>query len=252
MTELRAKLPREDEINEDDRCAKIKRHDIDIAPTADVDNKLAEKLDSLLKINISNKRRFKTNKPRSDRGDESRTVSDAVVDGQQSTLKQRNLTKEELRERLVKKYDTLVPELDPKRTSVRVVEVLSANESIELGKDQARKQLHREMELNSVSGNQLAYKKGLQSFKFNDGYELTMKNFATKNTKQNQSATSGLSSALRDNRNRSPTVSKSSKSVGFASAVSYRSDERYNDESDCDDDDDDDELTESDCSTVDD
>lgn len=242
-TKIRVKLLRDDEV-ENERCIKAKRHDIDINPTADVDTKLAEKLDSLLRINVPHKSRFKTNKPRSD---ESRSVSNRIVGGEETTLKHRNLTKKELKERLVKKYDTLVPELDPRRTEVKVVEILSANESIELGKEQARKQLQRELEISSVSGNRSAYKTGLKAFRFNDGYESTMKNFATKNTNQNQSATSGLSSALKNNPSGS---SKASKSVAFAESVSQQKDAGDDDESDYDDDDDD--STESDCSTVDD
>lgn len=242
-TESRVKLLRDDEV-ENERCIKAKRHDIDISPTADVDAKLAEKLDSLLRIHVPHKSRFKTNKPRSD---ESPSVSNKIVIGEKNTLKHRDLTKEELRERLLKKYDTLVPELDPKRTKVKVVEILSANESIELGREQARKQLQRELEIGSVSGNRSAYKTGLKAFKFNDGYGSTMKNFATKNINQNQLATSGLSSALKI----SPSgTSKASKSVAFAENVSQQKDPGDDDESDYDDDYDD--STESDCSTTDD
>lgn len=248
MTEERVKLLRDDEVD-NERCIKVKRHDIDIAPTADVDAKLAEKLDSLLKIDNPHKSRFKTNKPRPSQADESRTVTDKTVSPEQTKLIQRNLTKEELKERLIKKYDTLVPELDPKRTKVKVVEIFSANESIRLGKDQARKQLQRELEINSVSGNQSAYKTGLKAFKFNDGYELTMKNFATKRTDQNELASkSSLSSALKNKCSGSSTKPKASKSVGFSDNVSQMKDVRDDDESDYDDDD----LTESDCSSADD
>lgn len=246
MTENRVKLLHDDEV-ESERCPKIKRHDIDVTPTAEVDTRLAEKLDSLLSISNPHKSRFRTNKPRSPRNDTARATLDTTIIEEQASLKQRNLTKDQLRDRLIKRYDTLVPELDPNRTKIKVVEILSANESIKLGRDQARKQLQRELEINSVSGNQSAYKTGLRGFKFNDGYELTMKNFATKNINRNEFSASPLSSVLKDKRKGSSTKSKVSKSVGFSDNVSELRDSRDDDESNYEDD-----LTESDCSTADD
>lgn len=152
-----------------DRLTKARRHDVDLPTTADADIKLAEKLDCLLKIGTNNKRRYHTNKPLE------KTNHLATANG--SGLKPRNLTKLEVKERIAKKYsDNLAPELDPQRSSVKVVKVLSASESIELAKSQARKQLERQLELSSISKNQLAQKTGLDTFKFNDGYEMPFQN----------------------------------------------------------------------------
>lgn len=161
----------EAEITNEERSSKAKRHDVEV-PMAEVDIKLAAKLDNLLKISNS-KPRFLTNKTKESCPNTTETSATSKREQSRTgpTLKSRNLTKDELQERLIQKYDTLVPELDPGRHKIKVVKILTASESIELGKDQARKQMERQLELSSVFGNQQAHKSGFKSFKFNDGYE---------------------------------------------------------------------------------
>lgn len=151
--------------DDNERPPKAKRHDIEL-PVADVDIKLADKLDNLLRIRNTRKPKFSLNKPKGNSPN-----SDRGLD--QIKLQSKNLTREDLRERLLKKYDTLVPELDPKRPQVKLVKILSAKESIELGKEQAKKQLQHQLELSSISGNRLAHANGIpSSFKIYDGYEM--------------------------------------------------------------------------------
>jgi len=168
MQDNRLKITREEEEKpESERCTKAKRYDFEVA-TSDFDLKLAQKLDSMLNIN-SNKPRFLMNKPKA----KPTCRPDDIVkeNASHGKMKQRNLTKEEMRQRLVRNHDTLVPELDSKRLQVKVVKVMSAVESMELGKVQARKQIERELELNSISGNQQAYRNKFGLSKSNDGHQ---------------------------------------------------------------------------------
>lgn len=166
------------------RASKVKKRDVEL-PMAEADLRLAEKLDSCLRIGDARRTRFSTNKPRvatkpSVADDKQAISSDGTDRLVMGSIKRRNLTRDELRERLASRYDTLVPELDPKRTSVKLVKVLSARESVEMGKEQAKKQLIDQMELNSISGNQRAFVDGIDSFRFNDGYEMPCKHFYSK------------------------------------------------------------------------
>lgn len=165
-------------LDEDGECdvrkAKAKRHDIELPSSADVDISLANKLDNILNVSGTTKPRFFTNKPKTSSENSSSFTKVESVNIGNGRLKARCLSKEELRQRLIKNYDTLVPELDPERPTVRVVKVLSTTEAIELGKIQAKKQLVQQLELNSVSGNQNAHANGLVGFRFNDGYEMSM------------------------------------------------------------------------------
>lgn len=184
------------------KLLKAKRHDIELPSMAEVDIRLAEKLDSLLSLgsNKEEKPRFFLNKLRSTSSDTSSQLEDNNVSkekilpliGAQKSLssefKPRNLSSDQLKERLLKKYDTLVPELRPDSTNVKPVKILSAKESIELARDQARKQLERQMELGSIYGNQLAHDKGTGSFRFNDGYDTPERRFPANNKHNGQRA----------------------------------------------------------------
>lgn len=154
----------------------MKRHDVE-PPMAEVDIKLAEKLDRCLNISATRKPRFFMNKPK---GATAKSPTDKLKDLDTGSLKPRNLTPEEIKQRVAKHYDTLAPELDPKRTKVKLVKVLSAKESLELGKDEARRQLNDQLKLSSVGGNRTALVNGTDSFKFNDGYETQSKHFYSK------------------------------------------------------------------------
>lgn len=153
------------------RPSKAKRHDLEPPPTDDVDTKLAERLDNILKVSETRKPKFFMNKPRvgPDTKSNHLVVNDNI--NQSRKLTKRNLSKSELNERLIKRYETLVPELDPQRPKVNVVKVLSVTESLEMAKSQAKRQLDRQLELNSVAKNQQAHQHGLGSFRFSDGYE---------------------------------------------------------------------------------
>ena len=182
--------------NDCEKLVKAKRHDVQLPDVASVDHKLAEKLDSLLSLGSDTKAqraakpKFFLHKLRSSSNDDTAQSSDNDIskekilpiighDDPASKMKPRNLTKEELRERLLKKYDTLVPELDPNRPKdIKVVKILTSKESIELAKEQAKKQLERQIHLSSVYENQQAHSTGLASFRFNDGYELPDRKFA--------------------------------------------------------------------------
>lgn len=153
-----------------DKIAKVQRREVDIS-TADVDIRLAEKLDAL-QINAQKRNRFSINKPRP--SDKQNPV-DKVVEGH---LKRRNLSKEELKHRLANRYDTLIPELDPERKPVRLVTILSASESLELGREQAKKQIEQQLTTSSVSGNQAAARDGSRGVTFRDGYELPQEAFS--------------------------------------------------------------------------
>lgn len=199
----------EDDEESASRSAKAKRVDIE-APIADVDIKLAEKLDNLLKISSNAKPKFLTNKTKSDHHKACNTTEANTVVRETiiyEKLKPRNLTKEELTERILKKYDTLVSENDPRRSKENV-KFLSTSESIELGRDQARRQTERQLRLNSISGNQAASRDGLKGFKFNDGYEMPAKRFIGK-----VSQSKSLGDSILKNAQDEPS---SSKSVTFA------------------------------------
>lgn len=186
------KVPHEDEDyseNLDVRATKAKRHDLEPPPMEDVDIKLAQKLDSILKVSETRKPKFFMNRTRTNadvRVDE--PTSAHTGNEHHSKLRPRNLSKEELKERLLRKYETLVPELDPQRPKVNLIKIISAGESIELAKNQAKRQLERQFELNSVSKNQEAFIKGLSSFRFNDGYEMPTERSHT-SPKQSKSRT---------------------------------------------------------------
>lgn len=217
----------EDEGCDERRRSKAKRHEIELPDSADVDINLANKLDQILNVSSKQTPRFFTNKPRAaaENGSSGRTKIEPVniVNGR---LKARCLTREELRQRLIKKYDTLVPELDPKRPNVRVVQVLSATEAVELGKIQARKQLERQLELNSVSGNQNAHANGLKGFRFNDGYEMPMNNDRTDH--KNTSIRTKIKDKLKI---KSSSSKQNSKTVRFDDNVSHRThDKRIEDQ----------------------
>lgn len=130
------------EDSENVRLTKVNRIELD-APIADIDLRLAEKLDRILKIGGPNKSKFFINKPKERIGE--------TVELSTDKLKRRNFSKEELKERVARRYDTLVDSSGWHKP--RVVKVLTASESVELGRDQAIKQIEREMEMNSVSGN---------------------------------------------------------------------------------------------------
>lgn len=176
-TQRRLSEADDDEADEGARSVKAKRHDFNI-PSAEVDINLAEKLDKLLSIGSCHRKpKFLTNRTKNN----SETTSDIIknvlppkLDPTSSQadnpIKLRNLSKEKLKERLVK-YDSLLPELDPKRPSVKLIKVLTIKESLELGQREAKRQLEQQMQLNSVSGNRAAQKsKNLSEFKFQDGY----------------------------------------------------------------------------------
>lgn len=170
-----SKFARDDNDEEPvSRTTKAKKVNFEL-PSADVDLKLAEKLDSILKISNNTKPKFYSNK--SKQGAQEK-CSTNITSNQH--LKPRNLSKEELHERVLKKYDTLVSEKDTDLPKKKII-FLSTTESVEVGKDQARKQLERQLELNSVSGNQAATKYGIQGFKFNDGYEMPSRYFSDVN-----------------------------------------------------------------------
>lgn len=238
MAECRSKQTRPYEDLEEEKFLKAKRHDIE-PPMADVDIRLAEKLDNILKISDTRKPKFFTNKPKTNvtsfNARELIKNSSPKNSPQSDKIKLRNLSKEELKERLLKKYDTLVPELDPKRPTVNVVKVLTASQSIELAKSQARKQLDRQLELNSVSGNQQAFKKGLDSFRFNDGYEMPAKSFSNDGPIKKAI----LSKQLKPNETKEK---KDSKSVKFADVEVLRYKQVGGDNQDNNDDSDDDEY----------
>lgn len=166
---LKKPFEEEEEDEKEKKYTKAKRHGVEVS-IADVDIKLAEKLDNVLKVSFnSRKPKFLTNKLK-DKNDMSTSLHKSNEE-QQAKLIQKDFTKEQLKQRLLTKYETLVPELDPNRARVRLVKILSASESIELGKDQARKQMERQLELSSISKNQEAFKNQYRKFKFNDGYE---------------------------------------------------------------------------------
>lgn len=264
MSDSRGKVLYDEEPTEE-RKTKIKRHDIEV-PTAEVDINLANKLDSILNIGGAPKPRFLTNKPKSSSENGSIDTIKLESDNlKNEKLKSRGLTKEELRKRLLSRYDTLVPDLDLKRPNVRVVKVLSATESIELGKIQAKKQIERQLLLASVSGNQKTQALGLKAFRFKDG----------DNQVEHQIQTTGIRSKIKDRSKESKTGTKC---VKFDDNVSHRtferrieetedtmsdsSDDKVNETSsssededeDVDSDDnyleDDDDVSESDCSTT--
>lgn len=158
------------------KASKVNKHDLDL-PTAEADIKLAEKLDSCLKLSEA---RFFTNKPKASPSIKDKLISLKIKSTDHSKMREKEKTKEQIAKRLISKYDSLVPELDPLRTKIKVVKVLSAKESLEMAKEQAKKQLVDQMELNSISGNQRAHVCGLDTFKFNDGYEMPYKSFYSK------------------------------------------------------------------------
>lgn len=161
---------RRSEDDDEDRFTKAKRHDVEL-PVADSDIKLAQKLDSILKLGKSRKPRFYTYKPRDSGQNQNASVTGHLAqeaNTPERIMQRRNLTKQELEERLAKHYDTLIPELDKNRPVVRVVKILSATESMKLAENVAKKQLARELELSSVSGNRLAHEKGIGAFRFEE------------------------------------------------------------------------------------
>lgn len=218
------------------RVTKAKRHELEL-PVADVDVKLAEKLDNILKLGDNVGRRFLTNRTRTrDVSDRTKVIDNSIKESDSGSrgLTPRNLTKDELKERLKSKYDTLVPELDSRRQTLKNFKVLSTRESIQLAKVQAKKQLERQLELSSVSGNHLAHKRGLSSFRFNDGYEIPSKSFEVN---PHKSAGKGILSF----KSRAQHAESGSKTVKFASNSShYMKDEETSE--------DDDDLTETDTS----
>lgn len=187
------------------RSCKVKRVEPDV-PIAEVDIKLAEKLDSILKLDGPSKPKFLTNKPKT----ADKVQVSELHKGSEPSLMRRNLTREEIKERVTRKYDTLVPELDPNRPRVRVVKILSARESIELGKDQAHKQMERQLELNSVSGNQSAQKSLFERFRFKDGCEVKARH------SQREISSSRVLKAPESKLTGESECSKSSKSIRFA------------------------------------
>lgn len=208
------KLPYDDEDKEE-RITKAKRHDLE-PPMAAVDIKLAEKLDNILKLGGTRKPKFFTNKLQTARTSnlenspiEKHSTKDTCITNNHK-IEPRNLSPDELKERLLKKYDTLVPELDPKRPKVRLIKILSASESIELAKSQARKQMEQQMELNSVAGNQQAYISGTGSFIFRDGYEMPVKSLESPGNLRKSNFISKTKLKTTE------SATKSSKSVKFA------------------------------------
>lgn len=192
------------------RSAKVTRTELEL-PTAEVDIKLAEKLDSLLKLDGPSNPKFLTNRVNI------HVRENGTKPAPEVSLKRRELTKDEIRERVARRYATLVPELDASRPKVRVVKVLSTRESIQLGKDQAQKQLERQLELNSVSGNQNAQRGTAKQFQFKDGFEHALKR------RVNQERSVNMMEAMH------PTA----ESVRSLSTSSYSSeDEEYHDADD--------------------
>lgn len=192
LAQKTAKVPRDEDGDQqetdgctnDERATKAKRHDIEV-PVAEVDIKLAEKLDNILKVSDTRKPRFFMNKPKATSTNkvncstELADINTGDSNDDKIRLKHKDFTKEQLRQRLSEKYETLVPELDSKRPTVKLVKILSATESLELGKKEAKKQLEHQLELNSVRGNQQARRDGIGSFRFHDGYELPPKCFTS-------------------------------------------------------------------------
>lgn len=157
------------------RVTKARRADIEI-PVEEVDIRLADKLDSLLRISDTKKPKYFLNKPKqqgnsrlAEQTKKSDTNSLPVLE--MCKLKPKNLSKEELRERLLKKYDTLVPELAPRTHLVTQMRILTTKESLDLARDQSKKQLERQMALNSVSGNRNALINGIDTFRMDDDNE---------------------------------------------------------------------------------
>lgn len=224
MSNCRAKNSLDEDESSEERIAKAKRHDIELPPSADVDINLAEKLDSMLSISSTRKPRFLTNRPKSSTKNESQSSSKIELNvPENGQLKARCLTKEELKKRLLKNYETLVPDLDPKRPNVRVVKILSATEALKMGKAQAKKQLERQLQLNSVSGNRNARANGLKEFRFNDGYEMSMDGDKKeqKNDKNVPSKVKDKPKIIAEPSSSSSPSEQKSKSVRFDDHVSY-------------------------------
>lgn len=160
-------IRRPHEDGDESRFPKVKRHDIEL-PIAEVDIKLAEKLDSILRLGELRKPRFFTNRAKSSdkKATEQTIFAVAASETTGKQLQRRNLSKKELEERLSGRYDTLAPELDKNRHKVKVVKVLSATESMKLAENEAKKQLNRDLQMNSVSGNRSAILKGKGAFEF--------------------------------------------------------------------------------------
>lgn len=233
----------EDDGDQNERSAKAKRFDFEL-PMADVDIKLAEKLDNILKISSNTRPKFLTNKTKPRTQESACNTTNIVRENiNPSKLKPRNLTKEELNERVLKKYDTLVPKEDPRRPKM-AVKFLSTTESIELGRVEAKRQLERQLELNSISGNQAAIKNGLKGFRFRDGYEKPTEHFSHHSNHLAQPKSPGCS-ILKLAKHDTPNCSRS---VTFAAENVDKTDGEEDDEADNSADDDD--LSDSDCSTV--
>lgn len=228
MSDCRAKNSLDEGELSEERKVKAKRHDIELPPSAVVDVNLAEKLDSILSVSSTRKPRFLTNKPKSTTKNESQSSSKIESKSpEHGQLKARCLTVKELEQRILKNYETLVPHLDPKRSKVKVVKILSATEALEMGKAQAKKQLERQLHLNSVSGNQNARVNGLKEFRFNDGYEMSMNG-----DKQDQRNDESVTSKIRDKPkiHLESSSEQKSKSVRFDDHVTYHTDDEDDDE----------------------
>lgn len=215
----------QDENGDDEqRFAKAKRHDI-VPTDAEVDLKLAQKLDDILKLGTTRKPRFHTNRARQKVSDGSANGGGgddddgAVIKSKPAKSKNKNLSKKELRDRLLQKYDTLVPELDPKRPNVKVVKVLSAGDSVDLAKAHAQKQIENQLKLGSVAGNQKAHLEGIDSF--HEAFEMSTEGFARrKSSLRNRSQTDDVDSLPECNNN----SSSNKKTVRFSQKISVRFD----------------------------
>lgn len=144
----------EETKSNDAQYSKVTRRDVDIPEAELADLKLAEKLDSVLKLKETSKPKFVpnklNNKPPFSYGKEHQTT---VLKKEEKATPDKNESVDERLRRFCKRYETLAPELDPKRDTVRVVKVLSNAESISMARVQAKKEYERDLYLNSVMGN---------------------------------------------------------------------------------------------------
>lgn len=200
----------EDQI-EENRSSKVKRHEFDLPPSELVDVNLANKLDSILRLQdkLNSKPKFVPNKTRQE-------LRPTNFSGEPDKISLRRDLACTCKEELFKKYDTLTPELDPKRPNVKMMKLLSINESLKLARDEAEKQMDREMYLNTVSGNLCAQKKKAKKFVFNDGYEMPLSKFDKNNRR-------GSASTEYDQETSKPS---SSKSKAKSKVLTFEDDER--------------------------
>lgn len=159
----------DDEDPTTERVSKVTKTDMVQPPSLLMDRLLAEKLDKLRLNRSKEKIKFVPNRPRQRYAESSKQGIKKEALGRLGAR-----PRDSIIDRLNSKYDTLVPELSRSKPTVKLINIVSTKESMELASAQAKKQMERQLELNSVSGNrQIKQNKAiLKKFQFNDGYEM--------------------------------------------------------------------------------